>query len=93
MSMKSIPNEPRYWGLQGYTCFLSHLLIAGCDIGVQISVRLFVRLSVHPSVRLSTLCGSLTFMWKLVSSASVIAAKVKLCIVIVHDIPFKHNTP
>ena len=35
--------------------FLSHLLIAGCDIGVQISVRPFVlpsvRWSVHPSVR------------------------------------------
>ena len=29
--------------------FLSHLLIAGCDIGVQISVHPFVRPSVHPS--------------------------------------------
>ena len=29
--------------------FLSHLLIAGCDIGVQISVRPFVRSSVRPS--------------------------------------------
>ena len=29
--------------------FLSHLLIAGCDIGVQISVRPFVRPSVRPS--------------------------------------------
>ena len=29
--------------------FLSHLLIAGCDIGVQISVRTFVRSFVRPS--------------------------------------------
>ena len=29
--------------------FLSHLLIAGCDIGVQISVRPFVRSLVRPS--------------------------------------------
>ena len=28
---------------------LSHLLIAGCDIGVQISVRPYVRPFVHPS--------------------------------------------
>ena len=28
---------------------LSHLLIAGCDIGVQISVRPFVRSFVRPS--------------------------------------------
>ena len=32
--------------------FLSHLLIAGCDIGVQISVRLFVRAFVCPSVNI-----------------------------------------
>ena len=31
--------------------FLSHLLIAGCDIGVQISVRPSVRSFVRPSVR------------------------------------------
>ena len=30
-----------------FLCFLSHLLIAGCDIGVQISVRSFVRPSVN----------------------------------------------
>ena len=29
--------------------FLSHLLIAGCDIGVQISVRSFVRPSTFTS--------------------------------------------
>ena len=29
-------------------CFLSHLLIARCDIGVQLSVRPFVRPSVRP---------------------------------------------
>ena len=33
------------------TLFLSHLLIAGCDIGVQISVRPFVRSSVRSFVR------------------------------------------
>ena len=32
-----------------YMYFLSHLLIAGCDIGVQISVRPFVRSFVRPS--------------------------------------------
>ena len=31
------------------SCFLSHLLIARCDIGVQLSVRSFVRSSVRPS--------------------------------------------
>ena len=31
--------------------FLSHLLIAGCDIGVQISVRPYVRSFVRPSIR------------------------------------------
>ena len=30
---------------------LSHLLVAGCDIGVRFSVRLSVRQSVRPSVR------------------------------------------
>ena len=54
---------------------LSYLLIAGCDIGVQISVR--------PSVR-QHLRRSLVF------STSVIAASLKPCIVIVLDIPFKH---
>ena len=34
--------------------FLSHLLVAGCDIGVRFSVRPSVRPSVSPSVRLST---------------------------------------
>ena len=34
--------------------FLSHLLIAGCDIGVQISVRPYVRSSVRSFVRPST---------------------------------------
>ena len=33
--------------------FLSHLLIAGCDIGVQISVRPYVRSFVRPCVRSS----------------------------------------
>ena len=34
--------------------FLSHLLVAGCDIGVRFSVRPSVSPSVSPSVRLST---------------------------------------
>ena len=62
---------------------LSHLLIAGCDIGVQISllpsVRPFVRSSVRQHLRRS-----------LVFSTSEIAASLKPCIVIVPDIPFKH---
>ena len=33
-----------------YSHFLSHLLVAGCDIGVRFSVRP----SVSPSIRLST---------------------------------------
>ena len=37
-----------------YILFLSHLLVAGCDIGVRFSVRPSVRPSVGPSVRLST---------------------------------------
>ena len=38
--------------------FLSHLLIAGCDIGVQISVRPFVR----PFVRRSTFTSKFGFL-------------------------------
>ena len=47
-----------------YTCivtlsFLSHLLIARCDIGVQLSVRSFVRPSVRPQfMSRSLLCSS-----------------------------------
>ena len=59
--------------------FLSHLLIAGCDIGVQISVRPYVRSSVRQHLR-----RSLVFL------TSVIAGSLKPCIVIVLDIPFKH---
>ena len=54
---------------------LYQLLIAGCDIGVQISVR--------PSVR-QHLRRSLVF------PTSVIAASMKPCILIVLDIAFKH---
>ena len=67
--------------------FLSHLLIAGCDIGVQISVRPYVRSSVRSSVRSFVrqhLRRSLVF------STSEIAASLKPCIVIVPDIPLKH---
>ena len=63
---------------------LSHLLIAGCDIGVQISVRTYVRSSVR-SFACQHLRRSLVF------STSVIAASLKPCIVIVLDIPFKHT--
>ena len=63
--------------------FLSHLLIAGCDIGVQISVRPYVRSFVRSFVR-QHLRRSLVF------STSKIAASLKPCIVIVPDIPFKH---
>ena len=62
---------------------LSHLLIAGCDIGVQISVRPYVRSFVRPFVR-QHLRRSLVFL------TSEIAASLKPCIVIVPDIPFKH---
>ena len=62
-----------------HNLFLSHLLIAGCDIGVQISVRPFVRSFVRQHLRRS-----------LVFSTSEIAASLKPCIVIVSDIPFKH---
>ena len=39
--------------------FLSHLLIAGCDIGVQISVRPFI---VRPFVRPSTFTSKFSFL-------------------------------
>ena len=38
------------FGTENRTQILSHLLIAGCDIGVQISVRPFVRPSVNINV-------------------------------------------
>ena len=41
---------------------LSHLLIAGCDKGVQISVRPSVRPFVRPSVRPSTFTSKLSFL-------------------------------
>ena len=56
--------------------FLSHLLIARCDIGVQLSVRSFVRPSVH---NLSQ--GAY--------SVAVIAGSMKPCIVITLDTHFK----
>ena len=66
--------------------FLSHLLIAGCDIGVQISVRPFVR----PTVRPSTFTSKFDiYVEVFVFSTLVIAGTVKPCIVIVLDIPFK----
>ena len=73
---------------RGYTClsghFLSHLLIARCDIGVQLSVRSsvrsFVRSSVRPSVH--NLCQG-------AYSVAVIAGSMKPCIVITLDTHFK----
>ena len=73
-------NSPSKWSDEAlWPLFLSHLLIAGCDIGVQISVRPFVRPSVRQHLRRS-----------LVFSTSVIVTSVKHCIVIVIDISFKH---
>ena len=43
--------------------FLSHLLIAGCDIGVQISVRPYVRSFVRPFVRPSTFTSKFSFLY------------------------------
>ena len=60
--------------------FLSHLLIARCDIGVQLSVRSFVRSSVCPSVH--NLCQG-------AYSVAVIAGSMKPCIVITLDTHFK----
>ena len=85
--------------------FLSHLLIAGCDIGVQISVCPYVRSSIRSSVRLLTFTSKFSFLdirdscesefchylrRSLVFSTSEIAVSLKPCIVIVLDIPFKH---
>ena len=55
---------------------LSHLLIARCDIGVQLSVRSFVRPSVH------NLCQG-------AYSVAVIAGSMKPCIIITLDTHFK----
>ena len=46
-------------GYRGVNLFLSHLLIARCDIGVQISVRQ----SVRASIRLSTIMSKLGFLY------------------------------
>ena len=71
--------------------FLSHLLIAGCDIGVQILVRPFVRAFVHSSICPSTFTSKFDiYVEVFVFSALVVAMSVKPCIVIVLDIPFKH---
>ena len=42
--------------------FLWRLLIAGCDIGVQISVRPYVRAFVRPFVHLSTFTLKFSFL-------------------------------
>ena len=60
--------------------FLSHLLIARCDIGVQLSVLSSVRSSVCPSVH--NLCQG-------AYSVAVIAGSMKPCIVITLDTHFK----
>ena len=60
--------------------FLSHLLIARCDIGVQLSVRSSVRSFVRPSVH--NLCQG-------AYSVAVIAGSMKPCIVITLDTHFK----
>ena len=63
--------------------FLSQLLIARCDIGVQLSVRPSVRSFVRPSVRPSTIHV------KMLYSVAVIAGSMKPCIVITIDTLFK----
>ena len=60
--------------------FLSHLLIARCDIGVQLSVRSSVCSFVRPSVH--NLCQG-------AYSVAVIAGSMKPCIVITLDTHFK----
>ena len=80
------------WIIDCVEVFLSHLLIAGCDIGVQMSVRSFVRPSACPSVHPSTFMSQFDIYVKVyVFSALVIAVTVKPYIVIVLDIPFKHT--
>ena len=66
----------------GVSCrnLLSHLLIARCDIGVQLSIRSFVRSFIRPSVH--NLCQG-------AYSVAVIAGSVKPCIVITLDTLFK----
>ena len=52
-----------YWKAKLNVCpFLSHLLIAGCDIGVQISVRPYVRSFVRSFVRPSTFTSKFSFL-------------------------------
>ena len=72
----------KLYSLGSYTSllFLSHLLIARCDIGVQLSVRSFVRPSVRPSVH--NLCQG-------AYSVAVIAGSMKPCIVITLDTHLK----
>ena len=60
---------------------LSHLLIAGCDIGVQTSVRSSVTFTSKFDI----------YVKVFVFPALVIGVIVKPCIVIVLDIPFKHT--
>ena len=66
-----------------HMAFLSHLLIARCDIGVQLSVRPFVHLFV-----LLPICPS-TIHVKVLYSVAVIAWSMKPCIVITLDNLFK----
>ena len=52
----------RVWKPRSMCWFLSHLLTAGCDIGVQISVRPFVRPFVRSFVRPSTFTAKFGFL-------------------------------
>ena len=62
MSLKCIPPDTHFYivklGYAGVYLFLSHVLIAGCDIGVQISVRSCAR----SFVRLSTFTSKFSFL-------------------------------
>ena len=64
-------------GVRRVGIFLSHLLIAGCNIAVQLSVFL----SLHPSVHQGL--STINF------SVPMIARIMKPCIVIVLDILYK----
>ena len=67
------------------TTFLSHLLIARCDIGVQLSVRS----SVRPFVRSFVVRPSVHNLCQGAYSVVVIAGSMKPCIVITLDTHLK----
>ena len=77
--LKIIREEYARYGRPAPNFFLSHLLIARCDIGVQ--------LSVHPSV--CSFVPSVHNLCQGAYSVAVIAGSMKPCIVITLDTHFK----